>query len=91
MYTSVSAKDVFKRLPCAFSNDLDSEAMKSAPSSKASGGQTYAWSSKSVRCAECEYHRPYLYRHMLEALYQVFVLEVCILGYLTRCNGPEFD
>lgn len=41
MYTSVSANDVFRRLPCAFSKDLDSEAMKSAPSSKASGGQTY--------------------------------------------------
>lgn len=40
-WTSVSAKALFRRNPCAFENDFDNVSMNSAASSNASGGQTY--------------------------------------------------
>lgn len=38
--TSVSAKAILRRGPCEFSKDLHKDSRNSAPSSKASGGQT---------------------------------------------------
>jgi hypothetical protein len=40
---SASAKAVFSRRPCVFSNAFASEAMNSAPSTNASFGHTYRY------------------------------------------------